>query len=396
MNCRSTGKPPGRFESNVRMQKRVIAFVINSIGFGGAERALHNILAGIGNRVDRYEVHLILLDDVPEAREMPSYVVKHVLDGRGRLPRSLFLLIGKLRRLRPALVVSLLVRANVCAAIAARLLSIPSILCERMHLGSHLDGKHRGLRRVLAKAMPRLFYRLATRVLGVSSGVTSNLVTAFGVDPARAGTIYNPYDLDRNAADAARPPEFHLPDQFILGIGRLTPAKNFAQLIEAYLEADLPYPLVILGDGSERRSLEALIARHAAGDRILLPGYARNPFPIMAKAHFYVSASLNEGFPNAMAEAMALGTPVVVTDCPSGPAEILASVPKLNPSEPVLAEFGILVPERSVAALAEGMRLMADPRRRDHYSRQARRRILDFRSEKIAEDYWGLFDRLAE
>ena len=51
------------------MQKRVIAFVINSIGFGGAERALHNILAGIGNRVDRYEVHLILLDDVPEARE---------------------------------------------------------------------------------------------------------------------------------------------------------------------------------------------------------------------------------------------------------------------------------------------------------------------------------------
>lgn len=375
--------------------RKTIAFVINSIGYGGAERVLHNILAGMGERRERYDVHLILLDDLPEARDMPGHVTKHVLDARGGLVRSVRQLSRCLAGLRPALVVSFLVRANVASAVAAGRLGFPLILCERMHLSSHLAGRYRGAKLWATRIAPRLAYRRADVVLGVSAGVTGDLVRHFGVDPQRALTINNPYDIEAIRRDGAREPEFALPERFIVAAGRMEKAKNFVQLIEAYLAADLPESLVILGEGAERKALETLVAARGARDRILLPGYARNPFAILARAAYYVSASLNEGFPNAMVEAMALGIPVIASDCHSGPAEILAGVTKLDPPGPVEAEHGIVVPEGSAAALSEAMTRMADPALRARYAARSALRADDFGLAAITEQYWALFDRIA-
>jgi glycosyltransferase involved in cell wall biosynthesis len=375
--------------------RKTIAFVINSIGYGGAERVLHNILASIGDRREHYDVHLILLDDLPEARTMPAGITKHVLDSRGSLPRSIWLLFRCLARLRPALLVSFLVRANVASALSARMLGLPLIACERMHLSSHLAGRYRGAKLLATRWMPRLAYGGARIVLGVSTGVTEDLVEHFAVDPKRARTIYNPYDIETIRREAARTPEIALPDRFIVAAGRLERAKNFEQLIEAFLRANLPTSLVILGEGPERCALERLVASRQAGDRVFLPGYAANPFAIVARAEFYVSSSLNEGFPNAMVEAMVLGKPVVASDCHSGPAEILTGVVTLNCKEPVEAEYGILVPEGSVSALTKAMIRMTEPELRRHYAGQAAKRASDFDFATVTEQYWSLFESVA-
>ena len=376
-------------------RKPVIAFVINSIGEGGAERALSTILSARARR-NFYDVHLILLDDLPDARLMPDTVTRHVLDGRQGFVRSLAALTLTLRRIRPALTVSFLVRANVCNAIASRLSGGAAIVCERMHLGSHLDGRYRGARRAVARLLPRISYGLADGILGVSAGVSRNLVEEFGAAESKVATINNPYDLESIRREGRQAPDIALPDQFILAVGRLAPSKNFHQLIQSYLASSLQVPLLILGEGPQRAGLERLIADAGAADRVRLLGFTARPFPVMARAMFTVSASLNEGFPNAMVEAMALGTPVVSSDCRSGPSEILADRERGPVSGIVQAEYGILVPEAQPALLAAAMELMARPEIRQHYSAQALRRSQDFHVDAIAEQYWACFDRIAQ
>jgi glycosyltransferase involved in cell wall biosynthesis len=374
--------------------KTRLAFVINSIGLGGAERALHTILTHIGHRANDYEVHLVLLDDDPDAREMPSFAIRHVLDGRRSTARSLVQLAQCIRKIRPALVVSFLVRANVCAVPAARMSGARVAVCERMHLSSHLAGRYRGTRLAVAKLLPRLAYPHADAVLGVSTGVTEDLVREFGVPARLTHTIFNAYDLDAIRAAGAEPPEFPLPERFVVAVGRLVAAKNMAGLIDAHLRSRLDMPLLILGEGEERPALERLAAGAPPG-RILLPGYARNPFAIVSRARIYASASRNEGFPNAMLEAMALGIPVVATDCRSGPAEILAGVVRLDRPGVTEADFGILVPEDDPVALAEALARMDTPAVHAHYRTMARERSREFVTERVCESYWRLFDHLA-
>ncbi|MBL8548762.1 MAG: glycosyltransferase [Hyphomonadaceae bacterium] len=368
--------------------RRRIVFVINSLGYGGAERVLANILQHSEARLSEVKLDLVLLDAEPERRAMPAFVTKHVLDARGDLFASIAGLTGKLRALAPDLVVSFLVRANVAAIVAARRLGVPCVISERMHLTRHLEGKYSWPKRAAAALPPRIAYRFADRVIAVSEGVRQNVVREFGVRPEAAVTIYNPYDLERIAREAAIAPEWTPPGDFIVAAGRLAPAKNFAALIDAYLASGLRESLVILGEGPERERLQAKIDAAGAHARIHMPGYLDNPFAVVARASFFVSASLSEGFPNAMAEAMALGVPVVATDCLSGPAELLAGIVKADSAALMEADFGILVPEHDAAELARAMRLMAAPERRARYAERARARMAAFSVQHVADEYW--------
>jgi len=376
---------------------QTFVFVINSLGSGGAERVLVNLLNAMGGeRRSRIDVHVILLDREPEMRELPAWVHKHVLDSRRSLARSVAGLRKELGRMEPDLVVSFLVRANIASALVCRWLDIPCVVCERMHLSSHLEGRYTGARLALAKILPRVAYRLAGRAVGVSQGVSDDMIEAFGADPARTLTIVNPYDLDAIRAEGARPPEFHLPPRFIVAVGRLEPSKAMHVLIDGYLQSGIEPDLVILGEGSCREALQARINAQGASGRIHMLGYAANPFAITARAEAYVSASTNEGFPNAMVEAMVLGLPVIATDCRSGPSEILAERPRLNQREVDYAEHGILVPEGDPAALAEALRSIShDPARRAHYSAKARARSADFSSDVIAVAMWSMLESQA-
>jgi glycosyltransferase involved in cell wall biosynthesis len=371
-------------------QERSIAFVINSLGPGGAERVLDNLLQMTPR--DGWAPHLILLDQERDFRTPPAFVTVHRLNCHFGLIESIRQVRAKLIELQPKLVVSFLVRANVASVIAARAVGAPCIISERSQLSTHMAEEYPGLKRLPAIAVPRLAYPRADHVIAVSQGVRSDLIAKFGVKRTRVSSIPNPYDLGRIARDAAADPEFALPQRFIVSAGRLVKRKGFDDLLDAYARAQPPLPLCILGEGVEQARLNAKVGALGLSRRVCFLGYAKNPFAIVARAEMFVSPSHCEGFPNAIAEAMALGVPVVSTDCPSGPAELLDDVETVDFQGVHAGKYGLLMPVGRPDLLAQGILRMSEPEARAHYSAQARRRMDDYRIEAIAARYWKTFE----
>lgn len=246
-----------------------------------------------------------------------------------------------------------------------------------------------------ATAAPRLTYPRAERVIAVSDGVRSDLVRKFGVRPKRVQTIYNPFDIAKIQQSALEIAEFDLPERFLVSAGRLVKRKGFDDLLDAYAASGQSLPLCILGEGAERDRLAARIDAMGLGSRVQMLGYARNPFAIVGRADMFVSPSHCEGFPNAIAEAMVLGVPVVSTDCPSGPGELLDQVERVDFDGVHAGKFGILVPVGNSRLLSQGIDQMSMPSVRTHYAGRARQRMNDFRIEAITAQFWTLFDGLA-
>ena len=298
------------------------------------------------------------------------------------------------KSIKPNLCVSFLVRANVCNAIVGKLVhNYPTVICERMHLSSHFDNQFSGVKRIIADIIPKICYRLAGTALGVSTGVTENLVSTYNVDKRRAATIFNPYPIEDIIALGQKSPEFSLPGEFVVSVGRLTKSKNTKLLINAFLASSEPAPLVVLGTGELQKELVEYISAIKAHDRVMLLGYAKNPYAVISRAKYYISASTNEGFPNALLEAMVLGKAVIMSDCPSGPAEILAGNHAFSARGLEMAEYGVLVPVNSSAMLTDAINCFQTPEVVEHYSKQSKLRSFDYSIEKIANDYWTLFKK---
>jgi len=162
--------------------------------------------------------------------------------------------------------------------------------------------------------------------------------------------IYNPIDqtsFRRQAEEPISHPWFlHKEAPIVLSVGRLVRAKDYPTLLRAFrrVRERLDCRLVILGDGRQRKRLEGLVRSLDLTETVDLPGFAPNPFPYMARADLFVLSSRFEGFANVLAEALAVGTPCVATDCKSGPREILAS-----------GKYGRLVPTGDAHALADAI-----------------------------------------
>ncbi|WP_370245262.1 glycosyltransferase [Alteromonas abrolhosensis] len=373
-----------------------IVFLINSIKLGGAERALVNLLSK-PTFYEGFDVSVLLLDDEPLAREVPDHIKLVKLDSGGSLLKSVINLKEYLKRNSPDLVVSFLVRSNVANAFLRWFgAHSKAVLCERMHLSSHLDNQFSGLKRRIASLPPTLFYRFADAAIGVSTGVTNDLITNFSMPKEKAFTIFNPYNTEEILTKAKAPSEVTIPPEFIISTGRLTPAKNFKHLIDAYLASNEFAPLCILGEGAQKQELLEFIQQRGASEKVLLLGYAKNPFPILAKAKYYISASTNEGFPNALVEAMVVGLPVIMTNCPSGPAEILEENEVFNSETMYIGKHGILVPLNKQSELTAAMNYLQDNERRKVYSVKSIRRANDFHINNIARDYWRFLNTVLQ
>lgn len=188
-------------------------------------------------------------------------------------------------------------------------------------------------------------------VVCVSEGVAEDTRRLTGLPKDRLPVIRNPViDAGLFEQSRATPPHPWLESAVpvILGAGRLTRQKDFPTLIRAFarLRACRDARLVILGEGPDHPALLRLIAELGLAAEVLLPGHVGNPYAWMARARLFVLSSRWEGSGNVLTEAMALGIPVVATDCPSGPAEMLAG-----------GRYGTLVPVGDVDRLAEAMRL---------------------------------------
>jgi len=225
----------------------------------------------------------------------------------------------------------------------------------------------------------RATYPLADKVIAVSEGVLDDLS---GISPraARRGcVIYNPVfnaEMLRKAEEPVSHPWLKkdaLP--VILGVGRLTPQKNFDLLLRAFkrVRREKDARLIILGDGNQRQTLEARIEALDLGDRVDLHGFVDNPYPYMKRASLLVLSSDYEGLPSVPIQALACGCPVVATDCPSGPREILEE-----------GKWGRLVPVGDEEALAEAITESLDEA---HDPGCLRRRAMDFSVDKAVDNY---------
>ena len=317
----------------------------------GAERVLLLLADGLLARGYRVDV-LTIFGRQHDFYRLPEGAERIALDLAGETCCLVDKLAGNLRRIAglrrairaaaPDVIISFLSETNVLVLLAAVGLSVPVIVSE--HMDSHWYPPGRAWR-----ILRRLSYRLAARLVSVSAGVDAGFSW---LPPARRVVIHNPVPPENGDTAESAPLVFPWPHT-VLAMGRLEAQKGFDLLIDAFgrLAVDFPdWGLAILGEGSLRSVLSHQIAALGLGDRIQLPGITDCPAATLRRGDLFVLSSRYEGFGLALVEAMAVGLPVIATDCPSGPSEIV------HPGED-----GLLVPPENVGALARAMaQLMAD------------------------------------
>lgn len=331
-----------------KAKKRIAIFVSYS-GQGGVERMINNLALGFLEA--GFKVDMIIarargdhLDLIPEG-------VRQVRLGTNHTWSALPGLVRYLRRAEPAALLAVKDRA-IRVAVLARWFSGKKIkVTGRIGttVSAALEGK--GWWRLLAwKIGMRLFYRHANNIVAVSNGVAEDVRDIAGLPEDMITTVSNPV-VTRQLLSLAKEPLIHDwfedPDiKVIIGIGRLTHQKDFHTLVKAFarIRGDVNCRLVILGEGRQRQEMENLIQDLGLTRDILLPGFVKNPYQWLAQSALFVLSSRWEGSPNALTEAMALGIPVVSTDCRSGPREVLQN-----------GKYGRLVPVGKVKDLADAM-----------------------------------------
>lgn len=349
----------------LKAKLKVSMFLPSMVG-GGAERVMLHLARGFAER--GFDVDLVLSKAVGSyLAEIPAGV--RVIDlGASRVVASLPRLVRYLRRERPQTMLSALSHANVVALLAQRIARTGTRIVVSEHAAVSLSASHAtNLRDRWMPWFIRLTYPWAYRVVSVSEGVANDLAQTIKLAREHIDVIYNPVVMPELLVKAEERLEdsWFAPHQpaVIIGMGRLHAEKDFPTLLRAFgkVRKLRPVRLMILGEGEKRAELLALIRELGLDKDVALPGFVANPFQYMRRARLFVLSSRWEGFGNALAEAMACGTTVVSTDCPSGPAEILEN-----------GKWGRLVPVGDVGALALAIEAAldtpgCDPRERGGY-----------------------------
>lgn len=335
--------------------RRHFAFVLPNLAGGGAEKAVLKIVRALMGR--GHDVVLLILEDVRRYR-VPDDVPLQILTPPGHSISKGFLgrrlaawrlarRIGQLSQERPFdLIVSTLPLADeIC-----RLAHLPRHWCRVANTLSAEVAK-------LATANQRKAARRAARyrrlydghgLVAVSGGVAQDLRDGLGLRRASVATIPNPFDVDGIRAAATEPCAARPDEPYVVHVGRFAGQKRHDLLLDAWSRLPNTHRLVLLTDTDAR--LEAMIRARGLERRVTVAGFQTNPYPWIAGADLLVLCSDHEGLPNVLVEALACGTPVVSTDCPSGPREILADFPQC------------LVPCGDAAALAATMAdVLANP-----------------------------------
>jgi glycosyltransferase involved in cell wall biosynthesis len=272
-------------------------------------------------------------------------------------------LVRYLRAERPDAVFASMSVPNLLAVWARRLAGVPTRVVVSEH--NTLSAMHGGSRRWRDRHLPRLLghaYRLADGIVSVSDGVANDLARPTGLPRARITTVYNPVVTPELVALASQPlaHRWFLPaaPPVVLAVGSLSARKDFPTLVRAFarVRAERDCRLVILGQAAspkkteeKRGGLMALAGSLGVAADIDLPGFVTNPYAYLARAAVFVLSSAHEGLPGVLIEALACGCPVVSTDCPSGPAEILDG-----------GRFGALVPVGDDQAMAAAIATTLD------------------------------------
>ena len=337
-------------------RRNKVAIYIPSVEGGGAERVTVTLANAFAQR--GVDVDLVLATASGPYLSHVSPAVNIVDLQASRVLASAPRLVSYLRRERPRAMLSVLNHANVIAVAAKAVARVPTrlVVSEHNTLSSAV-GKGRSLRRLAEVGIMKLSYSLADGIVGVSNGVADDLASEIGFPRQRITTVYNPIDAEqiraRSMSEVEHP--WFAPGQppVVVGIGRLTPQKNFSLLLDAFAHlrktSGRALRLMILGEGELRPQLEEQVRALGLQDAVALPGFVSNPYAYVRASGLFVLSSSWEGLPTVLIEAMACGARVVSTDCPSGPDEILEG-----------GKWGRLVPMGNAEALAAAMAAALD------------------------------------
>jgi asparagine synthetase B (glutamine-hydrolysing)/glycosyltransferase involved in cell wall biosynthesis len=326
-----------------------IALFLPSLLGGGAERVMVQLAGALSE--EGHPVDLVVASPVGPYRDEVADSVRVIDLNVRRTALALFPLAGYLRKERPEALLSSMTHANVIAILAARLARTNSrVVVQEVTLINSCMLTVPSLRGRWVMRLAGFMYPRAHAVIAVSRGAARELHENLNVPDDKLHVIFNPLVSAKLKARSQEPIEdpWFEPgaSPVILGVGRLHPEKDFATLIHAFarVRRKMAAHLIILGEGSERDSLERLAKELRLTNDIVMPGFVNNPLPYMSKASVLALTSWFEGLGNVLIEALACGTPVVATDCPTGPREILEN-----------GRYGLLVPVGDAEALAEAL-----------------------------------------
>lgn len=357
-----------------------ICILLPDLRGGGAERvcldlSVQFVAAG-------HEVELVLMQRRGELLDLVPDGVR-IVDLQARRARDvLFHLKPYLRKSRPDyLFVNLWPLTSIAVLSRALALWKGRVIVIEHNKLSHQYAHWGLLHGILLRLSMIVSYRFADKIVAVSAGVAEDLAQLAWFEPDQVVVVHNPIVQARLVAHAEiataeamwRAPKGHR----YLTVGSLKDQKNHALLLRAF--ARLPMPesrLMIVGQGQNEAKLRALVREFGLEGRVIFAGFHVDPAPFYASADLFVLSSDYEGFGNVIVEALSFGLPVVSTDCPSGPAEILG-----------YGRWGDLVPVRDEEALAGAMAAaLSAPVDRD----ALRARAADFAPEIAARKYLDL------
>ncbi len=327
--------------------KSKIALFLPSLRGGGAERMMVHLARGFVERGLNVDIVLAKAEG-PYLSQVPPEV--RIIDlEASRVLLAFPGLVRYLRKERPVVLLSTLDHANIVALLAKLLSKVSTrvVIILAGTISTRLRNSF-SIKKILSFYLMKYCNSWFDGIIAGSNGVANDYAEATGIVRERIKVIYNPVvtpELFLQSGEPVKHPWFTDDSPpVILGVGRLTALKDFPTLIKAFsiVRKHRLTRLVILGEGEQRSKLEALVQELGLNDDVSMPGFVDNPFAYMSKASVFVLSSLSEGFGNVLVEAMACGCPVVSTDCPGGPAEILEN-----------GKYGSLVPVGDVELLAK-------------------------------------------
>jgi glycosyltransferase involved in cell wall biosynthesis len=365
--------------------KQHICFFLYSFQGGGTERVFINLAHAFLN--DGYRVTFLVIKKSGEyiSHLHPDLEIIELSENKVskfKTIRSIPKIVSFIRNERPTAFFSALTINNIIAVIAIKISRAKCKLIVTEHSSFYWLNEISLVRAKIMKAGIKYLYRYADSVVAVSKGLADELISKFSVSKEKIVVIHNPLDIN-NIIDKSMQPInydwFSSANKNIISVGRLTEQKNFSLLLTAFKKVKSQVPnafLIILGEGQLRESLWQKVTELEISDSVAMPGFLDNPFSVMSRSNIFVLSSKYEGFGNVLVEALACGSYVVSTDCPSGSSEIIKN-----------ESYGKLVPINSEEDMVKEIVFALNNRTNKNFSIE---RAKDFDVSKIFYSYKNL------
>lgn len=357
-----------------------LTLVVPSISCGGAERTA--VLLAEGFLKKGHQVSVVTLSgeerDFYKLQDKVERLTLNIANNSPTLIHAIWnnfyrlcVLRQAIQSLKPEIVISFLHETNVLTLLALTMTGKSVLVSEQNNPAMYYVYCNN-----FWDKLRRLTYPKAAKVVSSSKGVDEYFDW---LPTTKRAVIYNPLTPFREDNSTINLPKNADPEKkWILAMGRLTYQKGFDILLSAFQKNVHQHPdwqLVILGEGELRSELEKLRDDLGLTHQVFFPGVFSNPFPVLKHSKLFVLSSRFEGFGNVLIEAMSCGLPVISTDCPSGPREIIRD-----------GVDGILVPSEDISGLAAAMeRLMSDEEERQRLAASGPEAVKRFSLEKTVE-----------